>query len=100
MKDGFPPGPPKRRGLVSTARYYYGFAVDPIGFVGERFATYGDIYYAENKDGGLFVLRKPEHLHEVLVTRASAFGKQHTAFKQLSRVLGDGLLISEGDTWA
>jgi cytochrome P450 len=38
-------------------------------------------------------------LHEVLSTKASSFTKQHTAFAQLSRVLGDGLLTSDGDTW-
>lgn len=101
-RDGFPPGPPRRNGALGSLRYYWGFAVDPIGFVGQRFASYGDIYYAESGKGGrdrLFVLRRPEHMHEVLVTRAASFGKQHTAFRHLSSVLGDGLLISEGDLW-
>ena len=99
LREGFPPGPPMRKGLVSSARYFWRFATDALGFVGERFATYGDIYYAANGSGGLFVLRRPEHLHEVLVTRAAAYGKEHTAFKQLSRVLGEGLLISDGENW-
>ena len=84
---------------MRTLRYYAGFALDPIGFVKNRFETYGDIYYAPNSDGGLFVLRHPDHLREVLTTRASSFTKEHTAFAQLSRVLGEGLLTSDGDTW-
>lgn len=98
-KEGFPPGPPMRKGVVPSLRYYWNFLVDPIGFVGSRFASYGDVYYASNPSGGLFVLKHPDHVREVLVTRASSYGKQHTAFAQLSRVLGEGLLISEGDTW-
>jgi cytochrome P450 len=98
-RRGFPPGPEIRRGLIRSLRYYWGFATDPAGFVGRRFESYGDIYYAPNEDGGLFVLRDPVHIHEVLATRASAYGKQHTAFTQLTRVLGEGLLVSEGETW-
>src|SRR3954469_8199779 len=91
---GFPPGPPMRKGIVPSLRYYWGFMTDPIGFVRGRFESYGDIYYAPNSSGGLFVLRHPDHLREVLSTRASSYGKQHSAFTQLSRVLGEGLLIS------
>jgi cytochrome P450 len=87
-----------RKGLVPSLRYYWGFVTDPIGFVGGRFESYGDIYYVPSSSGGLFVLRDPDHLREVLSTRASSYGKQHSAFKQLSRVLGEGLLISEGET--
>ncbi len=95
----FPPGPPPRRGVVRSVRYYAAFARDPIGFVKSRFDTYGDAYYAPNADGGLFVFKHPDHLHEVLSTKASSFTKEHSAFATLSRVLGDGLLTSDGDTW-
>lgn len=94
-----PPGPPPRRGVVRSLSYYAAFARDPVGFVRGRFERYGDAYYAANKDGGLVVLRHPDHLREVLSTKASSFSKEHTAFSQLSRVLGDGLLTSDGDTW-
>jgi cytochrome P450 len=94
-----PPGPPPRRGVVRSLRYYAAFARDPIGFVKSRFETYGDAYYAPNADGGLFVLKHPDHLREVLSTKASSFTKEHSAFATLSRVLGEGLLTSDGDTW-
>lgn len=94
-----PPGPPRRKGIVPTLRYYWGFATDSIGFVRSRFESYGDLYYVPSSSDGLFVLRHPDHVREVLATRASSFGKQHSAFTQLSRVLGEGLLVSEGETW-
>jgi cytochrome P450 len=94
-----PPGPPPRDGIVASARYFAGFFFDPIGFVSQRFATYGDIYYAPSGGTGLYVLRHPDHLREVLVTRAASFHKKHTAFERLGLVLGEGLLTTDGETW-
>ena len=95
----FPPGPPPRDGVIAKARYFAGFLLNPIGFVGERFESYGDIYYAPSGGTGLYVLRHPDHLREVLVTRAASFHKKHSAFDRLSVVLGDGLLTTDGDVW-
>ena len=95
----FPPGPPPRDGLVNQARYFASFFFDPVGFVARRFEEYGDIYYAPSKGTGLYVLRHPNHLREVLVTRASSFHKTHTAFTRLSLVLGEGLLTTDGEAW-
>lgn len=94
-----PPGPPERKGLASTLHYYASFALDPIGFVAGRFRDYGDLYYSPTSDGGLFVLKHPDHVREVLATRASSFSKEHTAFTMLQRVLGEGLLTTDGETW-
>jgi cytochrome P450 len=94
-----PPGPPPRDSLLAHARYFTGFLLDPIGFVARRFDRYGDIYYAPSAGTGLYVIRHPDHLREVLVTRASSFHKTHSAFARLSLVLGDGLLTTDGDTW-
>ena len=94
-----PPGPPPRDGLLSNARYFAAFVFDPIGFVGRRFERYGDVYYAPSGGTGLYVVRHPDHLREVLVTRASSFHKTHSAFERLSLVLGEGLLTTDGDTW-
>jgi len=94
-----PPGPPGQGGLLRSIPFLVGFARDPLGFVGRRFETYGDVYYVPNDEGGLYVLRHPEHLHAVLVTHAAKMRKQHTAFELLSRVVGEGLLTTDGDVW-
>lgn len=99
-KQRVPPGPPpRRRGVLRNLKYYAGFMRDPIAFVGDRFARYGDIYFAPGPDGGLFAVKHPDHVREVLMTRASKFGKKHTAFERLSTVLGSGLLTAEGEQW-
>jgi len=81
-------------------RYGLNFLLDPMGFVGGRFARFGDIYFVGAEgEPGLYVLRHPEHLEEVLVHQARAFHKKHSGFSLLTRVLGDGLLTTDGDTW-
>lgn len=95
-----PPGPPPRRGRVlGSIGYYLNFLADPLGYVAGRFDRYGDIYYAPSVDGGLYAIKHPDHLYEVLVTRAASYEKTHTALRRLSEVLGGGLLNSDGDRW-
>ncbi|MCA9704657.1 MAG: cytochrome P450 [Myxococcales bacterium] len=94
-----PPGPPPRRGGLHSLGYFYRFATDPFGFVGERFERYGDVYFAPSDGTGLFVLRHPDHIREVLALRSSRFAKQHSAFGRLSQVLGEGLLTADGEAW-
>jgi cytochrome P450 len=99
--ERFPNGPPARRkGLLHAVRYYLNFALDPIAFVGSRFQQFGDLYYVPNEAGpGLYVVRHPDHMRDVLVTHASSWTKTHSAFAQLSRFLGAGLLTTDGETW-
>lgn len=95
-----PPGPPARdKGLLSSLPYYWRFSQDPIGFVSERFATYGDVYYAPSGGVGLYVLRHPDHLHDVLTANASKYGKGHSALQRVSAIIGDGMLTTDGETW-
>ena len=94
-----PPGPPARRGGLWSLPYYLRFVVDPLGFVGGRFARYGDVYYAPSDGQGLYVVRHPDHLRQVLATDSSSYAKTHTAFARLKTVLGQGLLTLDGDAW-
>ncbi len=86
-------------GMASRVRTLIGFGTDPLGFVQRRFETYGDIYYVKNARGGFYVMKHPEHIHAVLVTQAAKMRKEHSAFELLSRVVGDGLLTTDGDVW-
>src|SRR5687768_12890905 len=88
--SSLPPGPPPRGdGVLARVRLGLNFWLDPLGFVGGRFAQYGDVYYVEGRRGGpgLFVLRHPDHLEQVLITEARAMRKTHSAFALLSQVL-------------
>lgn len=94
-----PPGP--RAGLGPLGRFLNALPLlrDPIGGVTARFERWGDVYYVPGDGEGLYVLRHPDHYHEVLVAHASSYRKEHTAFERLSQVLGDGLLTTDGETW-
>ena len=68
---------------------------DAIGTVKERFDAYGDLYLSGSDRAPLYVTRHPDHIHEVLVTRASDFNKR----ADLEPFLGQGLLTSNGEHW-
>lgn len=92
-----PPGPPKVRGIsIAHARNLYGYVRDPLAFVADRFATYGDLYLARSGGELLYVFKHPDQLAEVLVSKADAFRKQDFG---LEKVLGRGLLTSDGTLW-
>lgn len=92
-----PPGPPKVRAIsIAHARNLYGYVSDPLGFVANRFATYGDLYLARSGGELLYVFKHPDHLAEVLVRQADAFRKADFG---LEKVLGRGLLTSDGALW-
>jgi cytochrome P450 len=93
--------PPISRNPLRLVKYVNDIRKDSIGFVGERFRLYGDMYYAPLGKTRLYVTRHPDHIREVLQTKGQKFGKTTTgnAAKQLHRVLGDGLLNSNGDLW-
>jgi cytochrome P450 len=94
-----PPSPPQPAGLIARLRAYHAFFNDLIGVVSRRFESLGDIYYVPNTDGDLYVIRHPEHIREVLVTNADDYAKTHSAFIRLGRVLGQGLLNTDGEVW-
>jgi cytochrome P450 len=96
-----PPGPAlRKKGVLSRIAFGANFLLNPLGFVGSRFAQYGDIYYVPEREGaGLYVLRHPDHIRDVLITQASKFDKKHSGVEQLRQILGDGLLTTDGDVW-
>jgi cytochrome P450 len=97
--DQKPPGPPPRTGTLDSLWYYYQFYRDSIGTVSRRFDRYGDIYYAPSSGVGLYVLRHPDHIWQVLVRDGTKYTKAHTAFERIKRFLGDGLLTTDGSKW-
>jgi cytochrome P450 len=94
-----PPGPAPADTFARRVRHYASMLVDPLGTVARRFERYGDVYRVQFADNALYVLRHPDHIRDVLVTQASAFGKAHTALLRLRDVLGESLLTSDGDDW-
>jgi cytochrome P450 len=88
--SGLPPGPPL--GRLATIRE---FRRDPIALL-ERAASFGDVAYVPTPRYPTFVLNHPDLVWDVLVTDHRSFHKGPT-MEAAKRVLGDGLLTSEGE---
>jgi cytochrome P450 len=68
---------------------------DPLGFLSEL-AAYGDVACAGIGRQRLYLVSDPELVREVLVTQGRSFMKGR-ALQEAKRLLGEGLLTSEGE---
>ena len=74
------------------------FRRDMLGFLAACVRDYGDVVPIRVVNRRLILLSHPDLIEEVLTARARHTTK--TAILQMLRpVLGDGLLLSEGDSW-
>lgn len=89
----FPPGPP--RSLLRLV--VYGPGRDPLGFFGGLARDYGDIAYVQMAGEHVVLLNHPQYVKDVLVTDQRKFLKGR-GLERAKRVLGQGLLTSEGAT--
>lgn len=69
---------------------------DVLGFLTEVSRTYGDIAYFRVGPQGVVLLNDPAHIKDVLVTHDRNFVKG-LPLHMARRLLGEGLLTSEGD---
>jgi cytochrome P450 len=90
-----PPGP---RGLPLL-----GMALqvlrDPLGTLQRLAREYGDIVRIPIGSGDRILLNHPDYIEQVNVIQQSKFHKSTLTKNVTGRLLGEGLLISEGDFW-
>lgn len=87
----YPPGPKPRFPLENLAR----FRNDRLGFLLDL-ASYGDVSHLAMRDRHFYLLNHPDLVQDVLVTNDRLFVKSR-ALQIARRLLGDGLLTSEGE---
>ena len=89
-----PPGP--------AGRFILGNALDLsrdwMGFLGECAHRYGDVVFFRFFNVPICLLVHPDFIEYVLVSNPSNFVKSRD-YRVLSRVMGEGLLTAEGETW-
>ncbi|WP_324662547.1 cytochrome P450 [Haloarcula sediminis] len=90
-----PPGP-KGEPLFGSSRTY---ASDPFRFISTLEDAYGDVAYFDMGPMETVLLSDPAAIERVLVSEADRFRKPDFQGDALGDLLGDGLLLSEGDTW-
>jgi cytochrome P450 len=87
----YPPGPKHR----IPGRNIIAFRRDPTGFLESLARTYGDVVHLKFGSQRVFLLNHPDFIRDVLVTHNRNFVKGR-GVQRARRVLGDGLLTSEG----
>ncbi|MEO8257965.1 MAG: cytochrome P450 [Acidobacteriota bacterium] len=88
-----PPGP--KRSLRTLLIYAPGG--DPLAFYTGLARTYGDLVYLRMGGEHFFLVSDPRHIRDVLVTHPRRFIKGR-GLDRAKRLLGNGLLTSEGAT--
>ncbi|HYO64428.1 MAG TPA: cytochrome P450 [Pyrinomonadaceae bacterium] len=89
-----PPGP---RSLVPGSQFLFfrRFSRDPLGFLARMARDYGDVSQVKVGPQRLFLVNHPDLVRDVFVTRHDSFVKGR-ALQRSKRLLGEGLLTSEG----
>ena len=88
------PGP---RGIWPVGQLYQ-FRRDPLTFLARLAREYGDVARCKAGPQSIYLLNHPDHIRDVLVTSNARF-KKGRALQRAKRLLGEGLLTSEGDFW-
>jgi cytochrome P450 len=94
-KGGTPPGPRGSLLLGSLRRVQR----DPLELLREGFRDYGDIVRYRFANTRAILLAHPDHIRHVLHDNHRNYDKQNVDYAMLRRLLGNGLLTSEGAFW-
>ncbi|MGD9723242.1 MAG: cytochrome P450 [Pirellulales bacterium] len=92
----YPPGPTGGFFGINLARR---FRNDPLGFITEVGRTYGDLAYFRMGPVRAYFVNSPPLIREVLVTRNKSFRRPKWITGPLSKIDGNGLVLSDGDFW-
>jgi cytochrome P450 len=87
-----PPGP--KRKLLGVNLFT--FRRDPLNYLQSLAREYGDIVFFSIGPQDVFFLNHPDYVKDVLITHNQSF-KKGRALQKSKRLLGEGLLTSEGD---
>ena len=83
-----PPGPMEE----------YDTSQDPLFWIDEQFKRFGDIYRASFYGTNVYVVNHPDYVDHVLRVNWQNYRKGQ-AIKRIGMLLGNGLMVSEGELW-
>ena len=72
---------------------------DPLGFVLQTRATYGDVANYRLGPMNSFLISHPDGVRQVLQENVKNYTKGHFSYGMVRWVAGNGLLTSQGDFW-
>jgi cytochrome P450 len=97
MNSNYPPGP--RDGVLGIT-FHRSLQADPLGFALRMAQEYGDFSFARVGWARIYFVNRPELIRDVLATRVNSFRKLGRQMRALRKIEGEGLVVSEGATWA
>ena len=83
-----PPGPVEK----------YSTTQDVLRWMGDQFERFGDIFKASVYGASVYASRDPQHARHVLRQNCQNYVKGQ-AIKRVAFLLGNGLMVSEGEFW-
>ena len=89
-----PPGPTRLSRFSCTLRMRY----DPMRFLTRVAVKYGGITRIPLKRGFLYLVSGPDLVKALLIDHRTRFSK-NVRYSVMQRLLGQGLLLTEGDVW-
>lgn len=95
MPNSTVPGPTGNRffgSLVTESRR------DPLGFMTRLAHTYGDVCSFRVGMEHIYFVNHPDHVHDILVNHYDNFLKGRGSQRRSRKFLGEGVLLSEGET--
>src|ERR671923_2560405 len=88
----YPPGPSSRLAL----NLFFNFLRDPLTVLHKVSKEYGDISHFKFGKQHIYLINDPDYIKDVLVTYDNNFIKSR-GLQLAKRILGEGLLTSEGE---
>ena len=92
---GLPPGP----ALTQMPKVLRGLRRDPLRLLSTLTRRYGDVVRLRFWLWDAYVVWRPEHVKHVLQDRHTIYTKGKPDYRVLKRILGDGLVTSDGRFW-
>jgi len=92
LMSRFPPGPKR----IFPGSIFLRFRKNPLSFLEQMAHEFGNVSYLRLGRENIFFVNHPDFIRDVLVTNDHNFTKSR-AFAHTRKLLGEGLLTSEGD---
>jgi cytochrome P450 len=85
---------------ISSLSFARAMSGDPLSLVTSYCQQYGELVQAPAFGHYLVFSRHPDHMREILVRGTpNSFGKDTRGYAMMRKVVGNGLVTSEGDFW-
>ena len=95
-----PPGPANfARFMGITYRHLFRMMVDPLSYACKVGHKYGDLSSFLFLTKRIYIVNHPDLLHQLLVRHRDDYKRATWQTRVLRQVLGNGLLMSDGDLW-